>query len=287
MRNAIDGNELRCIARRRNSLAAVTAIVFALAAAPSQSQTERAITNADGATGETGTVSADRPLIGPERSGEKVVQSHCVVCHQTGVDGAPKIGDRRAWIPRAKYGFDVLTRSAINGHRNMPPRGGMANLTDGEVRAAIAYMLNPVPVVAKVATKPAAKPDPNHRIIDGTEIYFGVVSAETIRKQHPGPDPESKMHKGIPPPGGHYHHVNISLFDAKTGNVISGAQVEARVADPVRGDQVKVLEPMVFNKSMSYGNYFRFSGNVAYTVAVLIRKPGDDRAIQTKFEFRE
>ena len=78
----------------------------------------------------------------PARSGKEIVETQCVKCHGTGVGGAPKIGDREAWLPRAKLGFDTLVTSAIHGHGAMPPRGGMADLTDAEIRAAIVYMLN-------------------------------------------------------------------------------------------------------------------------------------------------
>jgi cytochrome c5 len=37
---------------------------------------------------------------------------------------------------------DHAVRSAINGHGGMPPRGNRADLTDGELKAAILYMLN-------------------------------------------------------------------------------------------------------------------------------------------------
>jgi cytochrome c5 len=76
------------------------------------------------------------------RSGEEIVKAQCSKCHQAGVGGAPKIGDRAAWIQRLKPGLDVVVRSAINGHGGMPARGGMANLTDAELRSAIVYMFN-------------------------------------------------------------------------------------------------------------------------------------------------
>ncbi len=76
------------------------------------------------------------------RTGEQVVQEHCARCHQTGVGGAPRIRDRAAWIPRLKPGFDVLVRSAIKGHGPMPARGGVVELSDSEIRDAIAYMIN-------------------------------------------------------------------------------------------------------------------------------------------------
>ena len=76
------------------------------------------------------------------RSGEQIVKAQCTKCHQGGVGGAPKIGDRAAWTQRLKPGLDVVVRSAINGHGGMPARGGMANLTDAELRSAIVYMFN-------------------------------------------------------------------------------------------------------------------------------------------------
>ena len=76
------------------------------------------------------------------RTGEQVVQQVCSGCHETGKNGAPKIGDRTAWAKRVSNGVDKVTASAINGHAGMPARGGMANLTDPEMRAAILYMFN-------------------------------------------------------------------------------------------------------------------------------------------------
>ena len=76
-----------------------------------------------------------------ERSGEQVVAMRCVQCHGTGVAGAPKIGDRAAWIDRASKGIDTLVRSAIKGHGEMPARGGMADLTDPEMHAAVSRMI--------------------------------------------------------------------------------------------------------------------------------------------------
>lgn len=99
-----------------------------------------------------------------ERSGEQIVRTYCFKCHQAGVGDAPRIGDRSAWAPRVKQGFEVLSRSAINGHGGMPSRGGVANLTDSEIKAAIMYMWNPV--TAKAPAAVAVDPDHNHQIIN-------------------------------------------------------------------------------------------------------------------------
>jgi cytochrome c5 len=89
-----------------------------------------------------------------ERSGAQVVKAQCSKCHQEGKGGAPKIGDKEAWSKRLSQGIDHAVHSAISGHGGMPPRGDKADLTDGEVRAAILYMFNPkAPAKAETAKK--------------------------------------------------------------------------------------------------------------------------------------
>lgn len=103
---------------------------------------ERAITYMVNQSGGHWTEPVSRVSKAPERTGKEIVETRCVKCHGTGVDGAPKIGDRAAWTPRVKQGLDVVVSSAIHGHGAMPPRGGMADLTDAEIRSAIVYMFN-------------------------------------------------------------------------------------------------------------------------------------------------
>jgi len=75
------------------------------------------------------------------RSGKDVYSATCMACHGTGVAGAPKVGDKAAWSPRAAKGVDGLLHSAINGLRAMPPRGTCAACSDDELKAAIEFML--------------------------------------------------------------------------------------------------------------------------------------------------
>jgi cytochrome c5 len=83
------------------------------------------------------------------RTGEEIVKAQCIKCHEAGKGGAPKIGDRDAWIPRLKDGLDNTVRSAIHGHGGMPARGGMADLTDAEMRSAVIYLFRgPEPKVS-------------------------------------------------------------------------------------------------------------------------------------------
>src|SRR5438445_7807683 len=68
-----------------------------------------------------------------ERSGKEVVEAVCAACHATGANGAPKIGDQKAWSRRASQGLTSLTQHALEGIRKMPSHGGSPGLTDLEI----------------------------------------------------------------------------------------------------------------------------------------------------------
>lgn len=76
------------------------------------------------------------------RTGEQVVKAKCGECHLTGKDGAPKIGDRDAWVGRVSQGLEKVVASGIHGRGAMPARGGMTDLSDTEMQAAVIYMFN-------------------------------------------------------------------------------------------------------------------------------------------------
>ena len=217
---------------------------------------------------------------GVERSAEQIVQTQCAKCHQAGEGGAPKIGDQAAWIQRFNRGLNRAVRSAINGHGGMPSRGGMADLTDTELRSAILYMFNPagIPVKASSETPPTVS-DGRHKVIRGMSIYLGIVPVTSIRAE------DSEMHGGIPH-GNHYYHVNISLLDSETNHQITDAEVELIVNDPITGGQTKQLEMMATDESISYGNYFQLTGWDSYPITVRIRRPDMSRSIDAKFDLR-
>lgn len=238
-------------------------------------------------------ISGSTPAV--ERSGEQIVQAQCAKCHRTGVNGAPKIGDRDAWLPRVKQGLDFLVRSAIHGHGPMPARGGVADLTDSEIRDAILYMMftpsqvpaeKPSQVPAeKPPTAPPKVPETNRKVIRETEIYLGIVPAESIRAQYAKGSPESSMHGGVPSGEG-YYHLNISLFDSGTRALITDAQVEVSVREPVYGGETKKLKLLTPDKMKHYGNYFRMSSKSPYTITVRIQRPDVARPIEAKFDYK-
>jgi cytochrome c5 len=79
-----------------------------------------------------------------DRTPEQIAQAACFKCHETGEKGAPKLSDKAAWTQRASKGLDAITKTVIHGHGNMPARGGLADLTDSELKATIAYLLKRV-----------------------------------------------------------------------------------------------------------------------------------------------
>jgi cytochrome c5 len=79
--------------------------------------------------------------------GEKVYKGLCFSCHDMGVAGAPKMGDKADWDPRIAKGADALYASALKGKNDvpgkmMPAKGGNPALSDDEVKAAVDYMIS-------------------------------------------------------------------------------------------------------------------------------------------------
>lgn len=77
--------------------------------------------------------------------GEDTYKKSCAMCHQTGTAGAPLPGDKADWEARIAQGKDVLYQHAINGFTGskgiMPAKGGNANLSDDDVKAAVDFQV--------------------------------------------------------------------------------------------------------------------------------------------------
>ena len=75
-------------------------------------------------------------------TGVAVYAKNCFVCHDTGVEGAPKIADKAAWSDRIAKGTEALYASTINGLDSKPARGGNPALNDTAIKAAVDYMVS-------------------------------------------------------------------------------------------------------------------------------------------------
>jgi len=99
------------------------------------------------ASAETPRAPVKSAAVAPPRSrdGQQVYQAACVACHDAGIAGAPKLGDKSQGAKHIAKGLDTLYASAVNGVQGgtgvMPPKGGNLALSNAEVRAAVDYMV--------------------------------------------------------------------------------------------------------------------------------------------------
>lgn len=82
----------------------------------------------------TATVNAE------EFNAEAKYAQTCAVCHNSGVAGAPKKGDTKAWAQRLAKGDAALVSSVKNGMGAMPAMGMCADCSDAQFTSLIHYM---------------------------------------------------------------------------------------------------------------------------------------------------
>ena len=79
-------------------------------------------------------------LAKPPLTGEALYQKACAACHGVGPVEAPKLGDHAAWAELITEGQAVVTAHGWVGVREMPPRGGVPDLSLEAFGRAVAYM---------------------------------------------------------------------------------------------------------------------------------------------------
>jgi cytochrome c5 len=82
------------------------------------------------------------PISPTTLSGEEVYNMVCMSCHTSGAAGAPIIGNNQQWAERISEGKEYLYEQAIIGVGVMPAKGGVATLSDDEVKAAVDYIIS-------------------------------------------------------------------------------------------------------------------------------------------------
>ena len=117
-------------------------------------------------------------------------------------------------------------------------------------------------------------------ITDGMVVHLGIMPTEVLREnpaQYPAHDP------GKLPSGRHMYHVMLALFDRATGERITDAQIEARVAPLGLSGPVRPLDPMLVAGVLTYCNYFRLSPTDTYVIKASIKRPDRPSAAVAKF----
>ena len=115
--------------------------------------------------------------------GRVVFTENCLQCHEGGRRGAPMVGEPADWIERLERPLDTMIDRAIIGHGKMPARGD-AELTDQQIAAAVAYVVNRARVV--VAEQVNALPATGA----GSAESAGADSivADSVAIEMPGPE---------------------------------------------------------------------------------------------------
>lgn len=122
-------------------------------------------------------VVVDASAVRVEKEGSVVFAEVCTSCHTAGALGAPKFGDKAAWGPRIKQGYETLIHHAEEGIRQMPPRGGNPDLSDIEIARAVAYMANDAGAKFVPPEAPAAPAAAGATPAAGAAAPAGAVAA--------------------------------------------------------------------------------------------------------------
>lgn len=111
------------------------------------------MTNAAGANFQPTLKKEPEPSAADLARGKVVYADNCASCHDTGVTGAQKLSDTKAWAPLLKEGKALLYNAAINGSFGGPAKGGNDKLSDADTRFAVDYMVDQAK--AAIAAAPA------------------------------------------------------------------------------------------------------------------------------------
>jgi hypothetical protein len=120
-----------------------------------------------------------------------------------------------------------------------------------------------------------------HQVVDGVEVYFGIVPAQLVR-DHPKEHPEGEMHGGVP---AGENHIMIALFERASGKRITDAAVEAKVSGKGMERVKKSLEPMAIAGALAYGNYFALTGPGPYRIEIEVRRSGAAKPLRATFHW--
>ena len=74
-------------------------------------------------------------------TGKQAYEEVCAGCHEEGLHGAPRTGDRAAWDERSWLWEAVLFEHARTGYGDMPAKGGAEDVDEATVTKAAEYML--------------------------------------------------------------------------------------------------------------------------------------------------
>lgn len=89
---------------------------------------------------------ASQVAYGGTTDGKTIFGNLCHSCHEAGIAGAPKVGDKAEWSARIAEGMDTLVKHALDGYTGktgtMPPKGGNPALNEEQIKATVEWMVD-------------------------------------------------------------------------------------------------------------------------------------------------
>lgn len=91
------------------------------------------------------------------RAGDAVYKAQCAACHDAGVAGAPRFGDKAGWAARLGQSYELLLASVLKGKGAMAAQSG-GEYSDHELALAMVHLVNSAggKLEAPAAAAPAA-----------------------------------------------------------------------------------------------------------------------------------
>ena len=165
---------------------------------------------------------------------------------------------------RAFYQSLVVSR-----YRTMPDRYVVARATKRISRRVALLAAAGLAVLALAGCHRSGSGEPV-KTVDGVTVYLGVVPSSVVTER-PSVAVQAMHDTGRVVPNS--HHVLIALFDAESGERLSGT-VTADVSSRHGDDGTKPLEAMNIGGVVTYGNYFSMEDSGTYTIDVGIQLTG-------------
>lgn len=107
----------------------------------------------------------------------------------------------------------------------------------------------------------------------GLIVHFGIVPAEKAQSVERGASDPVELASA---PGLSHYHLVVALFDKVTGERISDATVNATVTGPGPTSrshrEVKPLQELTVNNTVTYGNYFDMPWRGRYRIDLSITR---------------
>jgi hypothetical protein len=129
----------------------------------------------------------------------------------------------------------------------------------------------------------AAADDAMSRVAGDVTVHLGVTPLATAVEREAS-KPSDVTHD-LMRFGRGTQHVVVALFDTRSHERITDAQVTATITEVGLNAEEKTLKPMTSGNVISYGNNFTMERGGHYTIKIVVRRPGGHAPVNTSFDY--